>query len=73
MSSQGPTSNGYTCYCAPVISRFEKKMEKNRRELSKHLDDTHGKLATRITHLERRTRDQLSNLSNSMKENFAQV
>ncbi len=70
---KGPISNGYTCYCAPVIDRFEKRMEKNKREIARHLDTTHGRLANRITHLERRTKDQLSNMSNNMKENFAQV
>ena len=48
-------------------------MERNKREITKHLEDTHGRLATRITQMERRTKDQFSNLSNSMKENFAQV
>ena len=64
---------GTTCYCAPVISKFEKRLEKNKRELTRHLEDTHGRLANRITQMERRTKDQFSNLSNSMKENFAQV
>lgn len=70
---QGPASNSYTCYCAPFIDRFERKMDRNKREMFRHLDNTHGKLATRITHLERKTKDQLSNLSNNMKETFAQV
>ena len=70
---KGPISKGATCYCGPVISKFEKRLERNKRELAKHLEDTHGRLANRITHLEKRTKDQFSNLSNSMKENFAQV
>ena len=48
-------------------------MDRNKREMFKHLDSTHGKLAHRISHLERKTKDQLNSLSNSMKENFAQV
>ena len=70
---QGPVSTGYSCYCTPFIKRFEQKMDKNKRELVKHLESTHGKLATRISHLERKTRDQISSLSNSMKETIAQV
>jgi hypothetical protein len=47
-------------------------MDKNKKELVKHLETTHGVLATRINHLERKTRDQISNMSNSIKENLAQ-
>ena len=70
---QGPASSAYTCYCTPFIKRFEQKMDKNKRELVKHLESTHGKLATRISHLERKTKDHISSLSNSMKETIAQV
>ena len=38
----------------------------------KQLETTHGKLATRINHLERKTRDQISGMSNNFKENLAQ-
>ena len=70
---QGPVSDGYTCYCTPFIERFEQKLDRNKRDLVKHLESTHGKLAHRISHLERKTRDQISSLSNSMKESIAQV
>ncbi len=63
----------YTCYCAPLINRVERRMDRNKRDMFRHLDHTHGKLANRINHLEKKTRDQLSNLSNSVKETFAQV
>jgi hypothetical protein len=66
-------SDAYTCYCTPFIKRFEQKLDRNKRDLVKHLESTHGKLATRLSHLERKTRDQISNLSNSMKETIAQV
>ena len=55
-----------------LLSRFEQKMDKNKRDLVKHLESTHGQLATRINHLERKTRDQISNMSNSIKETLAQ-
>ena len=64
---QGPTSDSYTCYCTPMFSRFEQKMDKNKKEVVRHLEATHGKLAHRISSLERKTRDQISGLSNSMK------
>ena len=46
-------------------------MDKNKKDLVKHLEQTHGKLAGRINHLERKTRDQISNMSNNFKENLA--
>ncbi len=52
--------------------RFEQKLDKNKRDLVKHLETTHGKLASRINHLEKKTRDQISGMSNSMKEGLAQ-
>ena len=70
---QGPTSNGYTCYCEPFIHRFEQCLDHNKKEVVKHLQNTHGRLANRISSLERKTKDQISHLSNSMKENIAQV
>ena len=44
----------HTCF------RFEQKLNKNKKEVIKHLETTHGQLATRINHLERKTRDQIS-------------
>ena len=48
-------------------------MDRNKKEVLKHLETTHGRLANRITSLEKKTKDQISYLSNSMKENIAQV
>ena len=73
MNFQGPSSNGTTCYCEPFIHQCEKQMDRNKKEVLKHLETTHGRLANRITSLEKKTKDQISYLSNSMKENIAQV
>ncbi len=48
-------------------------MDQNKKEVLKHLQSTHGRLANRITSLEKKTKDQISYLSNSMKETVAQV
>ena len=48
-------------------------MDRNKKEVLKHLSSTHGRLANRITSLEKKTKDQISYLSNSMKETIAQV
>ena len=71
--NQGPTSNGGTCYCEPFLHRCEQQMDRNKKEVLKHLSSTHGRLANRITSLEKKTKDQISYLSNSMKETIAQV
>ena len=69
---KGPKSNRYTCYCAPLFHRFEQRLDKNKRDVVRHLETTHGRLEHRISSLERKTRDQISGLSNSMKETIAQ-
>ena len=68
---KGPTSKSSTCYCGPAFQKFEKKLEKDKQELLKHIDSSHTKLDTKISHLERKTRDQLFNLNQTMKESFA--
>ena len=65
---KGPISKMMTCYCAPAFDKFEKKLERDKKELLKHIDSSHTKLDTKISHLERKTRDQLFNLNQSMKE-----
>jgi len=67
---KGPTvKNG--CHCGPDFDKFEKKLEKDKRELLKHIDSSHSKLDTKISHLEKKTRDQLFNINQTMKESFA--
>lgn len=68
---KGPTSKSSACYCGPAFQKFEKKLEKDKQELLKHIDTSHSKLDTKISHLERKTRDQLFNLNQTMKESFA--
>ena len=68
---KGPIAKAGACYCAPAFEKFEKKLERDKKELMKHIDSSHNKLDTKISHLERKTRDQLFNLNQSMKESFA--
>ncbi len=58
---KGPVGSGYTCYCAPIIDRVERKMDRNKRDVFRHLDLSHGRLSSRISHLEKKTRDQVRN------------
>ena len=59
---QGPTSQSYACYCGPAFNKFEKKLEKDRKELLKHIDSSHTKLDTKISSLEKKTKDQVQNV-----------
>ena len=68
---KGPISKMENCYCAPAFEKFGKKLERDKKELLKHIDSSHSKLDTKISHLERKTRDQLFNLNQTMKESFA--
>ena len=68
---KGPASSNPSCQCGPAFQKFEKKMEKDKHELLKHINNSHSKLDTKITSLEKKTRDQLFNLNQTMKENFA--
>ena len=68
---KGPIAKATACYCGPAFEKFEKKLEKDKKELLKHIDTSHTKLDTKISHLERKTRDQLFNLNQTMKESFA--
>jgi len=68
---KGPTSKSYACYCGPAFQKFEKKLERDKRELLKHIDSSHSKLDSKISHLEKKTKDQVFNLNQSMKESFA--
>ena len=66
-----PTPKATACYCGPAFEKFEKKLERDKKELLKHIDTSHSKLDNKISHLEKKTRDQLFNLNQSMKESFA--
>ena len=68
---KGPVTKPGACYCGPAFEKFEKKLERNKKELLKHIDNSNTKLDSKISHLERKTRDQLFNLNQSMKESFA--
>ena len=68
---KGPVTKPVDCHCGPSFQKFEKKLERDKKELLKHIDNSHTKLDSKISHLERKTRDQLFNLNQSMKESFA--
>ena len=68
---KGPIAKAQNCHCGPAFEKFEKKLERDKRELLRHIDSSHTKLDTKISSLEKKTRDQLFNLNQSMKESFA--
>lgn len=69
--SKGPVGKGYTCYCAPFFHNVEKKLEADKQELIDHIDHAHEDLNAKIAHLERKTRNQLFNLNQSVREKLA--
>ena len=68
---KGPSSRNRNCYCAPVFSKFEKRLEKDKRDLIRHIDQSQMKLDSKIAYLEKKTKEQLFGLNQSMKEAFA--
>ena len=60
------------CHCAPVFTKIERKLDKDKRTLMKAIDASHARIDSRLLNLEKRTRDQIFNLNQAMKESFAQ-
>ncbi|XP_067142958.1 ankyrin repeat domain-containing protein 6-like [Centruroides vittatus] len=68
---KGPVGVGYSCYCAPFFQHVEKKMEVDKQEIMDHIDHAHDDLNDKIASLERRTRTQILNINQTMKEKLA--
>lgn len=68
---KGPRGLGYMCYCAPFFNHVEKKLDANKKELLDHIDSRNEDLKVKISHLEKRTHDQLFSLNQKMKESLA--
>lgn len=68
---KGPIGVGYACYCVPFFQHVEQKMENDKQELIEHIDLAHDDLNAKISNLERRTRVQLFNINQGMKECLA--
>ena len=54
-----------------MFSRFEKRLDKDKCDLIRHIDQSQHDLESRLNHLERKTRDQLFGLNQAMKESLA--
>ena len=68
---KGPSTRNRNCYCAPVFAKFEKRLEKDKRDLIRVIDQSQLKLDSKIAYLEKKTKEQLFGLNQSMKEAFA--
>merc|ERR1712223_551843 len=68
---KGPSTRNRNCYCAPVFAKFEKRLEKDHRDLVRAIDQSQLKLDSKIAYLEKKTKEQLFGLNQSMKEAFA--
>ena len=67
----GRTDNKDLCRCGNAFSKIEKRLEKDKGELIRHIDVSQNKLESKLIHLERKTRDQLFGLNQAMKESLA--
>ena len=68
---KGPSARNRNCYCAPVFAKFEKRLEKDKRDLIRVIDQSNLKLDSKLAYLEKKTKEQLFGLNQSMKEAFA--
>jgi len=60
------------CKYASAISRIERRLDSDRKELLRAIGGSQKRLAERLVSLEKRTRDQVFGLNQAMKEAFAQ-
>ena len=59
------------CHCGNAFSKIEKRLEKDKGDLIRVIDQSQNKLESKLIHLERKTRDQLFGLNQAMKESLA--
>ena len=59
------------CQCGNAFSRIEKRLEKDKGDLIRTIDQSQNKLESKLINLERKTRDQLFGLNQAMKESLA--
>ena len=67
----GRNGTGKGCHCGNAFSKIEKKLEKDKGDLIRVIDQSQSKLESKLIHLERKTRDQLFGLNQAMKESLA--
>ncbi|XP_030025726.2 LOW QUALITY PROTEIN: protein phosphatase 1 regulatory subunit 12B [Manduca sexta] len=60
---KGPIGAGYTCYCAPFFKHMEDKLNEDKKDLKKHIDQAHERLDQKVTDLEMKTQGQISELT----------
>ena len=65
---KGPSTRNRNCYCAPVFAKFEKRLDKDHKDLVRAIDQSQLKLDSKIAYLEKKTKEQLFGLNQSMKE-----
>ena len=52
-----------SCHCAPIFSKFEKRLERDKDDLIRHIDHSQVKLDARLASLEKKTKEQLFGLN----------
>lgn len=68
---KGPLNKSNACVCKPLFEKVEAKLDNDKQELKDHIDCRHDDLNAKICSLEKKTRNQLVTLNETVKEKLA--
>lgn len=66
--AQGPRSQRTSCDCVPFLERIGRRLEEDKRQILGQLVDRDRRLDTRLDSLETKTKKQIANFHQTMKE-----
>jgi len=68
---QGEKGEKGGCDCGPFLEKIGKTIEKDRKEILTHIDQNNKKIHGRLESFEKKTKNQMFNFNQNMKECFA--
>lgn len=68
---KGPVNKAGKCSCQPSLSKLEKRLDNDKKEIKHHIDCRHQELNTKIHSLEKKTSKELVTLNETVKEKLA--
>ena len=69
--TKGRPSEKSGCDCAPLLNKIGKTIEKDRKDILNHIDHNNKKIQGRLESFEKKTKNQMFNFNQNMKECFA--
>ena len=69
--AKGRPSEKAGCDCVPLLDKIGKTIEKDRKEILNHIDHNNKKIQGRLESFEKKTKSQMFNFNQNMKECFA--